>query len=333
MHPGKPTPKAPPLALPPTLISGRCHVSSLRPSLPFLGPPFSRPAPPRPCSLRVPGPPPPGGARPPGTQRRRWGLGGAEERLFLESDRGGEGQLGEVPHPRPPSRAWEGVGLQRRGTQGNNGDDGEGERAPPDKGPPSPAPGVSSFLQVLRFTPSKEAQQGSGTGVGGGSWTDPGDTLPTCVASPSSRCSSKAGTSLPPVSAAWEASSGFLTPIREALRTRAWPRLCSSLQSKQASDSPRREEGFAGQGCVSCSGALPTEKRETEAPGKAGHAGGEEALRPVPHRPLRLHTGLTLHCQALLDGAQVVQGAGPFGTSLFLMLLHWRKSPCSFQRV
>lgn len=245
MHPGKPTPKAPPLALPPTLISGRCHVSSLRPSLPFLGPPFSRPAPPRPCSLRVPGPPPPGGARPPGTQRRRWGLGGAEERLFLESDRGGEGQLGEVPHPRPPSRAWEAVGLQRRGTQGNNGDDGEGERAPPDKGPPSPAPGVSSFLQVLRFTPSKEAQQGSGTGVGGGSWTDPGDTLPTCVASPSSRCSSKAGTSLPPVSAAWEASSGFLTPIREALRTRGFALRCKANRPRILPGAKRALQGRA----------------------------------------------------------------------------------------
>lgn len=60
----------------------------------------SRPAPPRPRSLRVPGRPPPGGARRTVTQWRGWGLGGAEERLFLES--GGEGQLGEVPHPPPP---------------------------------------------------------------------------------------------------------------------------------------------------------------------------------------------------------------------------------------
>ena len=137
--------------------------------------------------------------------------------------------------------------------------------------------------------------RGSGEGLGRTRVTPP----PTCVASPSSRCSSKAGTSLPPVSAAREASSGFLTPIREALRTRTWPSLCSSLQRKQASDSPRCEEGFAGQGCVSCSGALPTKKRETEAPGKAGHAGGEAALRPAPHWPLRLHTDLTstaTHC-------------------------------------
>lgn len=71
---------------------------------------------------------------------------------------------------------------------------------------------------------------------------------PTCVTSPSSRCPSKAGTSLPPVSAAWEASSGFLTPIRAALRTRAWPSLCSSVQRKQASDSPRHGEGFSRAG-------------------------------------------------------------------------------------
>lgn len=103
-------------------------------------------------------------------------MGGAEERLFLVSAGGGRGAAGGGASPTAPSRAWEAGGRQRRGTQGNNGDDGEGERAPPDKGHPSPAPGVSSFLQVLRFTPSKEAQQGSGTGVGEGSWTDPGDT-------------------------------------------------------------------------------------------------------------------------------------------------------------
>lgn len=62
-----------------------------------------------------------------------------------------------------------------------------------------------------------------------------------------------------------------------ALRTRAWPSLCSSVQRKQASDSPRHGEGFPGQGCVSCSGAMPTVERETEALGKEGHAGGQEA--------------------------------------------------------
>lgn len=130
----------------------------------------SRPAPPRPRSLRVPGRPPPGGARRPVTQGRGWGLGGAEERWFLES--GGEGQLGEVPHPPPPPRAWEALGLQRGGTQGNNGDGGEGERAPPDKGPPSPAPGVSSFLQVLLHS-LQGGSAGGWHGVGGGSRTHP----------------------------------------------------------------------------------------------------------------------------------------------------------------
>lgn len=243
------------------------------------------------------------------------------------------GAAGGGASPTAPSRAWEALGQQRRGTQGNNGDGGEGERAPPDKGPPSPAPGVSSFLQVLRFTPSKEARQGAGMGWGEGLGRTPCDT-PTHTCGLAFLQVPQQSRNLPPSSLCRLGSLQWLPDAHQgALRTRAWPSLCSSVQRKQASDSPRHGEGFPGQGCVSCSGAMPTVERETEALGKEGHAGGQEALRPVPHWPLRLHPGLTFHCQALLDGAQVIHGARPFGTALFLMLLHWRKSPCSFQRV
>lgn len=257
-------------------------------------------------------------------------MGGAEERLFLESGAGSEGQLGEVPHPRPPPEPGKPSASRDSAHKGTMGT----AEGPARQRPSKPRP-WRLFLPPGAELHSLQGGSAGGWHGGGGRVLDgPRVTPPpTCVTSPSSRCPSKAGTSLPPVSAAWEASSSFLTPIRAALRTRAWPSLCSSVQRKEASDSPRHGEGFPGQGCVSCSGVLPTVERETEALGKEGHVGGEEALRPAPHWPLRLHPGLTLHCQALLDGAQVVHGARPFGTALFLMLLHWRKSPCSFQRV
>ena len=161
---------------------------------------------------------------------------------------------------------------------------------------------------------------------------------PTCVALASSRCPNKPGTSLPPVSATWEASSGFhgfMMPIREAPTTRAWPataKLELSVQGKQASGSARHGEGFPGQGCVSLSGALPTVQRETEAPCKEGHPGGEEALRPVHCWPLRLQVSPSTGARRCWTGPRSYKEPGHWHTPL-LEASSFKESLCCFQRI
>lgn len=126
MHPGKPTPKAPPLALPPTLISGRCHVSSLRPSLPFLGPPFSRPAPPRPAPAAL-GSPARHHQGEPGRQGPSGGGGGWAARrsvCFWKATAAARGSWGRClthgppPEPGKPSACRD---AAHRGTMGTTG--------------------------------------------------------------------------------------------------------------------------------------------------------------------------------------------------------------------
>lgn len=170
MHPGKPTPKAA-LAPPPTVISGRCHVSTLQPSPPFQGTPCCRPAPPRSAPAAL-GSPAGHHQGEPGGQGPSGGGGGwvAQRSVcFWKAAAAARGSWGRcLTHGPLPS-----LGSPRPAETRHTREQWGRRRAPPDKGPPSPAPGVSSFLQVLSFTPSKEALQGAGMGVGGGSWTDP----------------------------------------------------------------------------------------------------------------------------------------------------------------
>lgn len=138
----QPTPKAA-RAPPPTPIPGRRHVSS--PAPPFRAPSFTATR----GSTAARKPAEAVGAG------QCWGAFVSEKRRQL-------GQLGEGPGPSPiaPSRAWEALGQQRLCT-GEQWEREGGEEGPPHKGAPSPAPGVSSFLQVVLLgplTPSKEAQ-------------------------------------------------------------------------------------------------------------------------------------------------------------------------------
>ena len=240
------------------------------------------------------------------------------------------GAAGGGASPTAPSRAWEALGQQRLGTQGNNGDC-EG----PHQTKALQAPPLASLpsSRCCASLPPRRLGRGLAWGWGEGLGRTPCDT-PTHMCDLAFLQVPQQSRNLPPSSLCRLGSLQRLPDAQQgSTKDQGLAKSALRCKGNRPQILPGTERDFPGQGCVSCSGALPTVERETEALGKEGHAGGEEALRPAPHWPLRLHPGFTLHCQALLDGAQVVHGARPFGTALFLMLLHWRKSPCSFQRV
>lgn len=151
----QPTPKAA-RAPPPTPIPGRCHVSS--------------PA----RSLQAPSLTATRGSRAARNPAEAMGAGQRRGAFVSEKQRW-LGQLGEGPGPSPvaPSRAWEALGRRRHCRRGTMGTGGSG-RGPATQRRPSPAPGVSSFLQVVLLgplTPSKKAQARLAPW---GSWMGPG---------------------------------------------------------------------------------------------------------------------------------------------------------------
>lgn len=137
---------------PPTVIPGRRHISSSA-----CGSQIPR-TPSSPCSPRDPGPATTRGR--PAARDTMEGGGGWETLgsvLFQKSSHS-HGRLGKVPHP--PARPWEAPSLQTPHTQKPWQREG-GAEARPDKGPLSPAPGVSSFLQVLLSGPPHSLRGGS----------------------------------------------------------------------------------------------------------------------------------------------------------------------------
>lgn len=104
-------------------------------------------------------------------------------------------------------------------------------------------------------------------------------------------------------------------PIREALRTRAWPPAVQSMLSEQGP--PDTERAFWGQSWVSISGTLPTIQGETEALSKEGQPGREEALRPVRCWPLRTQVSPSAAGRRCWTGPRSHRSqAEPLGTSL-----------------
>lgn len=206
---------------------------------------------------------------------------------------------------------------------------GRGRGAPPDKGPPSPAPGVSSLPPGAALS-LKEARQGAGMGWGEGLGRTPCDTpTHTCGLAFLQVCPSKSGTSLLQSLPLEEASSG--PGHQGALRTGPGQVFALRCKGNRPQDSPRAQRGLSRAGlCLLQRGPCPQMRRKLRHWVRKATLEDRRPLRPVPHWPLRLHPGLTF-LQALLSRAQVIHGARPFGTALFLMLLHWRKSPCSFQ--
>lgn len=163
----QPTPKAA-RAPPPTPIPGRCHVSSPAPS--FRAPSLTATR----GSTAARNPAEAVGAG------QCWGAFVSEKQRQL-------GQLGEGPGPPPiaPSRAWEALGRQRHCTRGTMGTGGRG-RGPATQRRPSPAPGGSSFLQVVLLGPLTPSLQGgsskAGTvGVVDGPWDTPVHIMWPCL--------------------------------------------------------------------------------------------------------------------------------------------------------
>lgn len=148
VNPGKPTPKAAQTPSP-TPISGRCHVSC--PPARGSNPPE---LPPLPCRLRVPGLATARGSPAARDLVHRMGAGQrcglfvSEKRSQLGAAGGGAWTLTHCP--------LLSLGSQRPAGDAANREQWEwegGEAGPPNKGPPSPASGVSSFLQVLLWLP------------------------------------------------------------------------------------------------------------------------------------------------------------------------------------
>lgn len=183
MNLGKPTPKAA-WAPPPTLIPGRCHVSGPASGS---GPLGSRPSPAASGSQATP---PPGGARQPETVEEVGagqcpGAFAFEKQPRVGAAGGGAWTLFQSTPSRRPGRPSARGDPAHRGTMEMGG-----RRAPPDKGPPSPAPGVSSFLQVVFFGPitPSEARRSVKVwhcgGQGHESWMGAATCPPTSMAWP-----------------------------------------------------------------------------------------------------------------------------------------------------
>lgn len=138
------------------------------------------------------------------------------------------------------------------------------------------------------------------------------------MALPSPGRPNEPGTSLPP----GPAHLGRLQRLPEvhaahqrSTKNQGLPPAVQSMLSEQGP--PDTERAFWGQRWVSISGALPTIQGETEALGKEGQPGREEALTPVQCWPLRIQVSPSAAARRCWTGPRSHRSqAEPLGTSL-----------------
>lgn len=221
--------------------------------------------PPAPCSCCPPPPRPtqPWGPRPattrepggPVTQWRGWGLGEAGVCFWKAAARG---SWGRVPHPPPPPEPGKPSASRDEAHKGTMGMAGRGE-SPPDKGPQAPP---LASLPSSRCCASSLQGGSAGAGMGWGKvWTPRVTPPPTRVLAflqvpQQSR-------NLPPSSLCRLGSLQWLPDAHQgALRTRAWPSLCSSVQRKQALGFSQAQRGLSRAGLCLLQRAMPTVERK-----------------------------------------------------------------------